>query len=453
MANADVCVVGGGLAGLSATYFLNRINRSLKILVFESSETLGGLLRTVNLGNFFFDIGGSHIIFSKNKEVLDDMISLLNGNYLKHRRNTKIYYRGNFVKYPFEVGLKDLPPEERFECLRDMVLNYIKRIKKELRQPTNFLEWVRYVFGDSIAEKYLIPYNQKLWKVDLREISLDWVGGRVPNPPIEDVMKAAAGMDVEGYVHQLNFYYPKQGGIKALINALRSKLNPSKTKVLTHSKVTKLIRSNKIIEVIFDGGRASCKSVIYTAPLNRSSIILRDFLGRTSNKLNDLRSIPLAVVGIGLRGEVPPYHWIYFPDSNYIFHRVAFISNYSPYTAPKGYSSIIAEITFPPGTDVEKIDSKKILHKVIEGLIKSKIIDNENRVTLSEVWVWRDAYILYDKKRSAILKSIRPSLREEGIFLHGRFGSWDYLNMDAVYERSRNLALEVLRFINDVSSR
>ncbi len=452
MNDADVCVVGGGLAGLSATYFLSKIKSSLKIVVLESSEALGGLLRTVNVSNFFFDVGGSHIIFSKNKEVLNDMVALLNGNYLKHRRNTKIYYKGNFVKYPFEVGLKDLLPEERLECLRDIVINYVKRIRKELRQPTNFLEWIRYVFGDSIAEKYLIPYNQKLWKVDLREISLDWVGGRVPNPPIEDVMKAAAGIDVEGYIHQLNFYYPRHGGIEALINALKSRLNSRKTKVLMNSKVTELTKSNGSIEVIFTGGRIKCRSVIYTAPLNRSSNILRDFLGGSSNKLNDLRSIPLAVVGVGLKGGVLPYHWIYFPESNYIFHRVAFISNYSPYITPEGYSSIIAEITFPSGSDVERIDSEKLVSEVVNGLVRSKLIDNESRVILSKVWVWKDAYIIYDRKRSAILKSIKPSLEEKGIFLHGRFGSWDYLNMDAVYKRSRNLALEVARYVNNITS-
>ncbi len=448
MNHADVCIVGGGLAGLSVAYFLSKLDNSLKILIFESREALGGLLRSVNIGNFIFDIGGSHILFSRNKEVLKGMTNLLNGNYVKHRRNTKIYYNGVFVKYPFEIGLKDLPPKERFECLRDLVLTYVKRVKGELKPPIDFLEWIKYMFGSSIAEKYLIPYNRKFWKVDLREISLEWVGDRIPNPPLEKVMKAAAGIDVEGYVHQLNFYYPKVGGIEALIKALISKVKSNNVKIFTNSEVNELVKSYSRVIVGYKDGEAECKSIIYTAPLNRSGNILRDFLEGLDIKLTELRSVPLAVVGIGLKDKVPPYHWIYFPSNTYIFHRVAFISNYSLSNAPEGSSSVIAEISFPPGTDVESISSKDIAHRTIEGLIQSGLIKDESRIALSRVWVWRDAYILYDLKRSIILKSVKPFLEREGVFLHGRFGGWDYLNMDAVYERSRNLALKVIRFIN-----
>ena len=47
-------------------------------------------------------------------------------------------------------------------------------------------------------------------------MSLDWVEGRVPKPPLEDVVKAAVGVNTEGYVHQLDFYYPATGGVEAL---------------------------------------------------------------------------------------------------------------------------------------------------------------------------------------------------------------------------------------------
>jgi len=451
MRDADICIVGGGLAGLSAAYFLKRLSSSLRVSIFESSRSLGGLLRSAKVGDFLFDIGGSHIIFSRDDGILKEMISLLRGNYLRHRRNTKIYYKGILVKYPFENGLKDLPPEERFECLRDLVLNYIRRVKDELSPPTNFLEWVRYVFGDSIAEKYLIPYNQKLWKTDLREISLEWVGGRVPNPPLESVMKAAVGMDTEGYVHQLNFYYPRKGGIEALIKGLASKVVMEGIRIYLNTRVTNLLGGNKGVVVRGGDIEVKCAAVVYTAPLNRSAYILKDLLGRLSSRLAELRSVPLAVVGIGFKGDALPYHWIYFPSNRYVFHRVAFLSNYSPENTPKGASSIIAEISFPPSTDIRAINYEDLLRRTVEGLIQSGIIDDESRIATNRTWFWEDAYVLYDFKRSKILKSVKPALEEMGVFLHGRFGGWEYLNMDAVYGRSKDLALKVVRFVNNLS--
>ena len=62
-------------------------------------------------------------------------------------------------------------------------------------------------FGRSIAEKYFLPYNRKIWKTEPREMGLEWVG-RVPKPPMEDVVKSALGIETEGYTHQLHFRYP-----------------------------------------------------------------------------------------------------------------------------------------------------------------------------------------------------------------------------------------------------
>ncbi|HIQ28498.1 MAG TPA: FAD-dependent oxidoreductase, partial [Sulfurovum sp.] len=150
-------ILGGGLSGLSIGYFLNQKNHNFLIL--EKESECGGLMRSVNVEGFTFDVGGSHIIFSKDKEILNFMVSLLKDNVVKNRRNTKILYKGRYVKYPFENGLADLPKQDNFECLYYFILNLIKKEKGEIKPPTNLKEWFYYTFGKGISEKYLIPYN------------------------------------------------------------------------------------------------------------------------------------------------------------------------------------------------------------------------------------------------------------------------------------------------------
>ncbi len=452
----DVCVVGGGLAGLSSAYHLVRkgVNNTI---VFEASDKPGGLLKSEHVRGFTFDTGGSHIIFSKDVDVLTQLLGFLQNNYVKHYRNTKIYYKGIFVKYPFENGLADLPPEERFECLRDIVMNYVRRRCEELPPPSNFLEWLEYVFGKAIARKYLIPYNSKLWKTDLREITLEWVGGRVPNPPIEDVMKAAVGLEVEGYKHQLNFYYPKEGGIESLASALADYIVSKGIRIVTSAPVGSIRKSTygdsvKLYDV---EGKvlASCRSVIYTAPINRSGEVLEELLGGMAKSLGRLKSVPLAVIGLGVRGNSLPYHWVYFPETEVPFHRVAFISNYSRNTSPPNHTTIIAEISFPTQEALDKADEGELVDRVIEGLIGVGIVRKREDVIVRRVWRWRDAYIIYNQDRKTVLESVTPVLKTHGIFLHGRFGSWNYLNMDAVFKRSEELAKDVIAYISDSSRR
>lgn len=448
MSSKRVCVVGGGLAGLSTAYHLLKSEKNLRIALIESSSRVGGLLKSEVVGDYLFDVGGSHIMFSKNQDKLNEMLSFLKGNYVKHRRNTKVYYKGAYVKYPFENGLHDLPPEERFECVWSAVETYVKRLKNELREPRNFLEWLPYVFGEGIASRYLIPYNEKIWKTDLSEITLEWVEDRIPTPPIKEIIMSAVGINVEGYTHQLIFYYPSSGGIEALTQGLLNEtLTSKKVEVLTNQEVVKvsLVSENKLLVETRDSC-LECTSVVYTAPLKRSCNVLKEILGELSKELEKLRSVPLAVVGLGIKGEARPYHWIYLPDKKYLPHRIAVLSNYSRNNAPPGGVSIIAEISFKDEDELKSVPEEQLIRKSYEDILEIGLIKNPE-LEVGKVWRWRDAYIIYDRNRSEIIKKVSEELRKLGIYINGRFGSWEYLNMDAVYMRSEKIAEEVIRYI------
>ena len=66
----------------------------------------------------------------------------------------------------------------------------------------------------------MVPYNEKIWKYPTDQMSLHWVDGRIPRPPVEDVIRSAIGIETEGYTHQSVFSYPLDGGIEALVHAI-----------------------------------------------------------------------------------------------------------------------------------------------------------------------------------------------------------------------------------------
>ena len=64
-------ILGGGIAGLSLAYFLKH-----KSVILEKEGEIGGLGRSFSLNGISYDVG-PHIIFSKNKEILDLHTSLI----------------------------------------------------------------------------------------------------------------------------------------------------------------------------------------------------------------------------------------------------------------------------------------------------------------------------------------------------------------------------------------
>ncbi len=120
-------VLGGGVSGLS---LVANLKKPAEVL--EKDAVCGGLCSSVIEDGYTFDAAGPHILFSKNKEVLDYMVGVLGDNVDKKRRENKIWFKGHLVKYPFENGLSDLPKEDCYECIRD----YLKKpVDERAREP------------------------------------------------------------------------------------------------------------------------------------------------------------------------------------------------------------------------------------------------------------------------------------------------------------------------------
>jgi len=182
-------ILGGGLTGITLARLLSENGE--EVVVLEKESNYGGLCRSKTEDGFTFDIGGSHIIFSRDKDVNDYMCNVLKDNKDKRNRNTKIFYKDCYVKYPFENGLYQLPQEDRFFCINEFIKTIISGEKGELSQPTNFREWIYYTFGRGIAESYMVPYNEKIWNYPTEKMSMHWVDGRIPRPPVEDIIRSA----------------------------------------------------------------------------------------------------------------------------------------------------------------------------------------------------------------------------------------------------------------------
>lgn len=415
---SKIGIVGAGLSGLAIA---NRIKNSV---VFESESRPGGLLRTETLKGYTFDTGGSHIIFSKDDKILHEILSAV-GDYVEHRRRAYIFYSNRFIKYPFENGISMLPAEERFHILKDFVENMIK----EKKEPKNLLEWFYYVFGREITDRYLKPYNEKIWKRDLEDISLEWVGGRIPNPPVDDVLRSAVGIETEGYTHQLKFFYPLKGGIETLARSLAKGAD-----VRVSERVSRIEAGEGRVYVETTEGQYEFEKLVYTAPLTNLPKIMD--CNEIKGEIQKLDHNSLTVVGLGVKGEVPDFHWLYFPQDDIIFHRIAFLSNYSPYMAPEGCSTVIAEISRRPG---ERISNA--CDRVIDNLVD---VGFDFNVEVCGTWEWEHAYIVYNHHYREAVGRIRAYLREKNVIPFGRFGGWEYLNMDEVMAKAKALAASVI---------
>jgi protoporphyrinogen oxidase len=418
-------VLGGGLTGITLANLL--FEHGHEVVVLEKEAEAGGLCRSITESGFTFDIGGSHIIFSRDTGALSLMHDALGENRGERDRNTKIFYKGRYVKYPFENGLYELPKEDCFFCINEFIKTLIAVEKGELPPPETFSDWIYYTFGRGIAETYMIPYNEKIWNFPADRMSLHWVDGRIPRPPVEDVIRSAIGIETEGYTHQSRFSYPETGGIEALVRALAKPLGD---RVMTKYAVRSVSRDEDGF-LISDGAETvRADRCISTIPLQALLPALSGVPDTVARAVADLKYNSLCCVCIGVRGEVPPFSWLYVPENDLgAFNRVSFPSNFSTHAAPEGHSSILVEITYNDGDAISRMTDEEIAGHTLKGLALMGIAAEED-VAFTKVVHQTYAYVVYDLAYQETIRTVRDFFEEREIDLVGRFSEFEYLNMD-----------------------
>jgi protoporphyrinogen oxidase len=429
-----IAILGAGVSGLSLARLLTERGLPLSDLaLFEASAGIGGLCRSKTIDGYTYDVSGGHILFSRDTGVMQWMKDCAGGEaaFLRRERHTKIRFGQRFVHYPFENGLGDLPDQAKFECLKGYVEAWHERTRDGSSAPGDFARWIRWRFGDGIARHFMDPYNEKIWKRPLGEISSAWVAGRVPDAPIDDVLRAAIGIRTEGYTHQAIFFYPRRGGFQAITDGIGAGV---RAQVRLSTPAADLVRAR-------DGWRVNGEHfdrVVSTIPLNELPDLIPAMPDGVAAAMRGLSFNSIVTVLVALeRPEHPALSWVYLPHHEQgPVNRVTYMSNYSPENAPAGRSSLLLEVTCPgrgpvPGAELER--------EALAGVVTAGLLRAEE-VLFTDRSHCRYAYIVYDHELEARRRAALQWCAESGIEPLGRFGRYDYFNSDQCVLAARTLA-------------
>jgi protoporphyrinogen oxidase len=410
-----IVIIGGGLAGLSAAHHL----LEHEPIVFEKETAIGGLCRSFTQDGFTFDCTG-HLIHLKNQYTKDLVARILPDAFHAHERLAAIYSKSATTPYPFQANTYGLPPEIVKECL----IGFIDSMRVNGNAaPKHFHEWVLRTFGAGIAKHFMLPYNEKFWKQDLRTITADWVSWSIPKPSLEEVVNGALGLTNRGMGYNPKFIYPKNGGIDCLPQALAAPLE----RVYAGEKVDYIDAKKKYVRMA--GGREEpFDFLISTLPVPLLYRMLNDVPDKWRDAAQKLTAISVLNINIGIdRPNVSDQHWIYFPEDQFIFSRIGFPMNFSRSVAPDGTSSMYIEITHPPHA---KPNVEAAFERSLLDLQKCGILRKSDRILTRHVIDIRCAYVVFDEHRQTYLQTLIDHLESRDIFTAGRYGRWDYYSME-----------------------
>ena len=99
MTKKKIAVIGAGPAGITAAYQLTKAG--FEVHVYEASDGVGGLSKTIDLWNQKVDLG-PHRFFSNDSKVNKVWLEVVGKDYKMVDRLTRIYYKKKFYYYPLK---------------------------------------------------------------------------------------------------------------------------------------------------------------------------------------------------------------------------------------------------------------------------------------------------------------------------------------------------------------
>ena len=432
----QIGIIGAGASGISVGAFLEKFSKTkCDVTVLEKDNGIGGHSSSFFIDGFTFD-KGPHILFSRDKEVLNFLVNSLGDNVVKSKRNSRVYVDGEYALYPLENDLNSINPK----LAADIVIE-ILNLDQDSSKPKNLDEWFRVHFGNILTELYFKPYNEKIWNVDFSKLSMSWAD-RIPLPSKEDIIRGAIGDVKEGYTHQLYFYYPKNGGYSAIPESL---LQYFQGKIQLNFEINKIAVSDSKIQVFSDKDNLTFDKLITTMPISKLVEIFEDIDPEIIQLSKTLIVNPMYIISFGFQGEIG--HTMsagYYADPKYLINRVSFPKNFANTTCPDGCYSVQAEITLKQGTTKDKYSDQFLVEDTLKMLKETKAIPKDAIPLFSKVDFFDYAYVVYDVDYEKRLNVIKKYFEDRNIFLHGRFGSHNYLNIDGCVIESKKLTEKIL---------
>jgi protoporphyrinogen oxidase len=431
--SARIAVAGGGPSGLMAARLLAADGHVVD--VFEAGGEIGGLCRSRIVEGYTFDLAGGHIMYTRDARVARLWEELFaDAPCVVTKRDARILHaRGLFASYPFENALGELSLEHNLECTEGVIRANLAR--DGAPAPDNFQDWIRWKMGTGVARHFMDPYNRKIWKADLREMSTGWIADRVPDAPLEDVLRASLGETTEGYRHQAVFRYPHRGGFAAIHERIA---RPIADRIQLGHRVERIERAAGRDGGWIVDGRAY-DHVVSTVPLHALPDILGGMERGAAEAARGLRYRGVASYLFGIDAdEVRPYCWVYLPHAwQGPANRITYLSNYSPANAPDGKGSILAEVTYVPGQEPDVTGAgRAALARLLEGAG----LMTAGRVAVTDAHLNRCGYILYDHgfeaRRARVLEALDAL---PGFHALGRFGRYEYHNSDQCLSQAMDL--------------
>ena len=442
-----VIVLGAGPGGLACAHELAA--NGIRCTVLERNDYVGGLCRTVEHKGYRFDLGG-HRWFTKNVDLHNWFLRLMEGELVEVDRISRIYHNGKYYNYPLRVGdvLRNSTLWEIFMIMWGFGMSILRGAVTN-RPVRNMEEAYVAQFGRPLYEMFFRTYSEKVWGRPCDQLSADWVAQRSAGLSVMELVKDALFKSGKGHESLIDqFVYPRRGYVR-IAERLAEDVQATGNEVRLNSAVTRIRQHGPgRFEVFFsDGDNESSvtgEAVVSTIPLGLLVRILEpapDEEVIACARGLEFRDLITVTVMLDIP-QVSRDSWLYVQDRDVIFGRFHEPGNWSSALVPdQEHTSLVLECFCTRGDETWSLSDEDLVTRCVDDLAEKLDFLKRENVVDSCVVRTVNTYPIYDLEYPHKTGMIKEALEAyDGLHIVGRGGTFRYNNADHSIEMGLLLA-------------
>lgn len=406
-----IAIIGGGISGLSCAQILK--TRGYEVTVFEAASRPGGMIKCDCVEGSLFHRTGGHVFNTKREDVMQWFWSFFDkdSQFSKASRNASVFMpNGLIIPYPIENHSYLLDQETGKNIVRDLV----GMVQSKENEPTNFEDFLKRRFGETLYKLYFQPYNEKVWRRDLTKVPLSWLEGKLPMPTVEEIIyNNIYHVKEQNFVHS-SFYYPVHGGSQFIADTFAEGID-----IKYNISVKKIAKD--ALGIVVEGEHYD--NLIFCGNIKQLPSLVSEFV--------DIHPFASVIERLEYHGTTSvfceidknPYSWIYMPSREHKSHRIICTGNFSEFNNDCGKMTGTIEFT--------------------DYISKDNILKNLERIPLSPHYITHHyeefTYPIQDRDTRDMINKLKNYLQDYSIYLCGRFAEWEYANMDVCMGHAMDL--------------
>ncbi|NIK12640.1 protoporphyrinogen oxidase [Alkalibacillus almallahensis] len=429
----QIAIIGGGITGLTAAYYLQKNNVEADITLFEASDQLGGKISTIERDGFTIERGpDSFLERKKTAKTLAQDLGL--GDRLIRSATGKAFILSQDELHPMPAGAVMGVPTDMKTFMQSTLfsasgkLNALKDFvtsRTEVDGDISVGHFFRRRLGDQVVDRLIHPLISGIYAGNIDNLSLQATFPHFLQTEqkygslIRGLQKTTPSQQTSG--KKQGMFLTLDGGLQTLVNGLADALECD---VRTSSPIERVSRQDGRYMIDIEGEEDSFEAdyVIATTPHEVtaqmfSDVSFMDDFQQTKN--TSVANVAIAFDEESVKNLPDGTGFVVSRKEGYRITACTWTHKKWPHTTPEGSVLLRAYVGKPGDEEVLELSDDEIADLVIEDLKKIMTIEGEPRFHI--VTRWYNAMPQYTVGHLDRVKKLETHLENElpGVFVIG----------------------------------